>query len=131
MDGGLKMPILEIEIVTRGGESLSPDLPEALAKAAGRALGAPPGRTWVRLRETPSARYAEDGEDTMSFSPVFVSVLKGVIPSRSELAEEALALAEAVGTACQRQTEQVHILFEPPASGRIAFGGKLYIAEGG
>ena len=31
----------------------------------------------------------------------------------------------AIAEACSRPVEDVHILFEPPAAGRIAFGGKL------
>ena len=42
------MPLIEVEIVD--DDELSPTLASRLAEAAGAALDAPAGQTWVRLR---------------------------------------------------------------------------------
>jgi hypothetical protein len=42
-----------------------------------------------------------------------------------EMKREVAALAAAVGAACHRPTEEVHLFYEPPGRGRVAFGGKL------
>jgi hypothetical protein len=91
----------------------------------GRVFGTEPGRTWIRLRELSAARYAEDGGESGAFFPVFVTVLKARLPRGEELEREVRDLAKEIGSACRRSPENVHILYEPPAAGRIAFGGTL------
>lgn len=120
------MPILEVELVTGPGEALPPDLAPRLAEAAAAAMSQPPGRTWVRLRMLPAGHYAEDGGGPPAgVRPVFVSVLKARRPAADALAEEAARLAAALAAVCGRPVENVHILYEEAAAGRIAFGGDL------
>jgi hypothetical protein len=76
--------------------------------------------------------YAENGGGPdLALQPVFIHVLKAAIPAESELQAEAAALAAAVARACKRHLENVHILYDPPAAGRIAFGGRLLKGAGG
>lgn len=118
------MPILTVEIVHGPGTILASDLPQRLADESGRALGAAPGTTWVVLNPVPSTRYAESGGD-QGYLPIFVRVLKRSLPEGTARVEEVAALASAVAQVCGRPREQVHVIYEPPASGRVAFGGAL------
>jgi len=111
------MPILDVELV--GEPPADGDLARRLADAAGVVLKTPPGKTWVRLRFL--SDYAENGGGPPAgIRPVFVSVL-----TADASKDSAEALATAIAEACGRSAENVHILYEPPARGRIAFGGKL------
>jgi hypothetical protein len=56
---------------------------------------------------------------------VFVTVLKAQRPTGSALEAEVRALREGVSRVCGRAVENVHVLYEPDAQGRIAFGGSL------
>lgn len=116
------MPILDVEIV--GDGRFPKGLARLLADAAAVAL-ASPGRTWVRLRSLSVSAYAEDGGTEAGARPVFVTVLRAALPERDSLAAEAAALARAVAEVCGRPVENVHVLYDPPARGRIAFGGEL------
>lgn len=119
------MPIVDVEIVGDFNEpeaSLSRSLADRLAEV----FGSPPGQTWVRLRNLPLNCYAENGEsEPHGANAVFVTVIKGALdePQRREL--EASRIAQVVAAVCSRSPERVHVLFEPPGAGRIAFGGKL------
>lgn len=120
------MPILEIEIIRKPGEVLAPNLASTLSERASEVLGAQPGGTWVKLRFSESALYAEDGGGPPpGVHPVFVRVLKAELPPPVELAAEVEQLTQAIAEACERRPRYVHILYEPPARGRIAFGGRL------
>ena len=120
------MPVLEVELVLRDDEILAEDLAGRIADAAGEVFDAVPGTTWVRLRTLPSSLYAESGggppQDT---HPVFVSVLKADLADSDTLSNEAERLAEAIATRVGRPREHVHVIYEPAARGRVAFGGKL------
>jgi phenylpyruvate tautomerase PptA (4-oxalocrotonate tautomerase family) len=118
------MPILDIEVVLAAGEKVPPGMAAALADAAAGVFGSPEGSTWVRLHELPAERYAEDGGGTAA-KPVFVRVLKAHLPTEAELEQEAPRLTAAIARACGRPAENVHIIYEPPGAGRIAFGGRL------
>ncbi len=120
------MPILTVEIVARESEEISPNLAGAIAGAAGAIFGSAPGRTWVRLHLLPVARYAENGiAPDATPRPIFVSVLKAEPPAGDALAREVAALTAAIGALCGRPADGVHIIYELPAAGRVAFGGKL------
>jgi phenylpyruvate tautomerase PptA (4-oxalocrotonate tautomerase family) len=120
------MPILDVEIVLGPGESTPTGLCAAIADAAAAVFRTPAGHTWVRLRELPQERYAEDGGGPgPEVRPVFVHVLKAAMPPSAELEQEVSALAAAVARVCHRDVENVHIVYEPPGAGRIAFGGRL------
>ena len=56
---------------------------------------------------------------------MFVTVRKAQRPTGPALEAEVRALTEGVARICGRQVENVHILYEPDAQGRIAFGGRL------
>jgi len=120
------MPILTVEIVLRERETLAPGLARSLAVKAGEVFESSPGRTWVRLSALPAQQYAEDGEFTAgAVAPVFVTVVKALVPDPETMQREAARLAEEFAPLCGRPAENIHITYEPPALGRIAFGGKL------
>ena len=121
-----QMPILDVEIVVQPGEVLPDGMSASLANAAASVFGTPPGHTWIRLRELPRDHYSEDGGGPPpGVLPVFVSVLKSQIPPEPALRDEVAALARGIAKVTNRPAEHVHIIYEPPASGRIAFGRTL------
>jgi phenylpyruvate tautomerase PptA (4-oxalocrotonate tautomerase family) len=118
------MPILDIEVVT--ADALGDDLATRLADMAGDVFGSPPASTWVRLRALPPHQYAENlCLQPEGWGAVFVTVLKAECPTGAALKREARLLAEGVARVCGRAVENVHVLYEPNAQGRIAFGGRL------
>jgi phenylpyruvate tautomerase PptA (4-oxalocrotonate tautomerase family) len=118
------MPILDIEIVT--AEALADDLATRLADMAGEIFGSPPASTWVRLRALPPHQYAENrAGDPEGWRAIFVTVLKAQCPTGAALESEVRSLAEGVAKVCARPIEYVHVLYQPNAQGRIAFGGRL------
>ena len=120
------MPIIQVTIVLKEGEQVPPGLASQIANAASTALGSAPGRTWVRLTTLSSDHYAEDsGGPPDGVFPVFVSVLKSDLQPPESLRHEAERLAGAVAAATGKPLTNVHIVYEAPAKGRIAFGGDL------
>jgi phenylpyruvate tautomerase PptA (4-oxalocrotonate tautomerase family) len=119
------MPIIDVEIVTRPGEVLAPSLAGTLADAIGAVLGAAPGKVWVRLRPLPPEGYAENrcGEDRPC--PVFVTLTASAPPEEGRLDLVVRQVTEAVARHADRPGENVHVLVQPAAKGRIAFGGEL------
>ena len=57
------MPIVDIELVAPSTQATVPGRARALADAIGRALGAPTGRVWLRLRLLDATDYAENEVD--------------------------------------------------------------------
>jgi phenylpyruvate tautomerase PptA (4-oxalocrotonate tautomerase family) len=120
------MPILDIEIVVDADEDCEDTLASQLADAAGEVFGTESGRTWIRLHLLPRSQYAENGGGPPSdVKPVFVQVLKAELPDGEHRRREALNLAQRIADVLQRPVDNVHVLYEPPAAGRIAFGGQL------
>jgi phenylpyruvate tautomerase PptA (4-oxalocrotonate tautomerase family) len=119
------VPILEIEMVVDGDETPPPGLAQEIADCAGEVFGTPPGHTWVRLRLLPREHYAENGASSERLRPVFVSVLKAVRPEGSALATEVSELTEAIAAACDRPGANVHLIYAPSATGRVAFGARV------
>ena len=118
------MPIVDVEIVT--SEILDSGLAARIADMAGQVFGGPPASTWVRVRSLPQEHYAENGTvSPEGWRAVFVTVRKAQRPTGSALEAEVRALTEGVARVCGRPVENVHILYEPDAQGRIAFGGGL------
>ena len=121
------MPIVSIEIVANEPPvaTLAGDLAHSLANV----FGGPPSRTWVRLRALD--HYAEGGggppQDVL---PVFVSVLMAAPPTGVARKDQATALTKAVAISCNRPAKNVHIIYESPAAGRVAFGGDLVPTAG-
>ena len=125
------MPLLDIEIVLPPDENAPQGIAAAIAEAAAAVFQSSPGTTWVRLHELSSGRYSENGGGPgPGIQPVFVQVLHASIPPQTELEQEASALATAVARICNRPVEHVHIVYEPGAAGRVAFGGKLFRGKG-
>lgn len=114
------MPILDVELVGAREDGLA----RKIADAAGEVLGTPPGRTWVRVRFLAREDYAENGTDVPGdVRPVLVTVLETKPPQ--DLEAEVRALTAAIAQATGRPAENVHLFYEPPGEGRVAFGGKL------
>ncbi len=117
------MPIVDVELV---GETLvTADTTQRLADAVGEALASRPGGTWVRVRLLESSQYAENGGMPEGVQPVFVTVLERQRPTGQDLADRVSRVTAAVADVVGRDPENVHVLFEESASGRLAFGGRL------
>ncbi|HQW37990.1 MAG TPA: tautomerase family protein [Usitatibacteraceae bacterium] len=119
------MPIFDIEIVRRAGEAVAPGLATRLADALGGALGAAPGKVWVRLRSLAPEAYAENGEGDGRASPIFVTMTASAPPEGEALDRLVAQVTQAVAGLAGRPAENVHVLLQPAAKGRIAFGGKV------
>lgn len=119
------MPIFDIEIATRHGETLVPRLASDLADALGAILGAGPGKVWVRLRALAPEAYAENLEGADRPYPVFVELTASAPPEGEHLDHVAQQVSEAVAHLADRSPENVHVIVQPAAKGRIAFGGKV------
>lgn len=120
------MPVIDVEIVTDPGERLPAGLALTLANRLAEVFASPPGGTWVRLRFLKRDQYAENGGGPVEgVRPIFVSVLKAHLPPLSDRQLEAQQIARIVAALCNRLSENVHVLYLPEASGRIAFGGEL------
>jgi plasmid replication initiation protein len=109
------MLVIEVvELIIRAG------LCQELAEACAIALESRPAGTWVRLRALESWQYAENGPATR---PVFVELILADWP---DTPDQVLAKVAAAVAAClDRPVEWVHVLLQPPARGRVAFGGQL------
>lgn len=120
------MPILNIEIVGAVAQELRSDLATRLADLAGEALNSRPQGTWVKLHFIPREHYAENaGGPANGLLPVIVSLLQAETPEGDALAEQIRFLTEAIAKGVGRPPENIHIIIEPAARGRIAFGGSL------
>ena len=119
------MPILDVEIVTRKGEVLPDALAFELADHLGRAFDAAPGKVWVRLRTLAGDRYAENATGDEQPFPVFVSLTASVLPEGEKLEGRMGMITEVVARLTDRAPDNVHVLVEPAAKGRIAFGGRM------
>jgi phenylpyruvate tautomerase PptA (4-oxalocrotonate tautomerase family) len=121
------MPILDIELVQPdAARPPAAALTQALADAAGHALGAAPGRTWVRLRVLPATQYAENETAVAADElPAFATVLQTRPPQGEALDTEVERLTQALATCLGRDPQRVHVQYAPSAAGRQAFGGVL------
>jgi len=119
------MPILNVEIVARPDEYLSPKLATELANRTGEIFGSAPGSTWVKVHLIARENYAENSSVSEDIYPVFMSVLKAKLPSPDSLQAEVSKLTAAIAQVCGRPQENVHIVYLPAGAGRVAFGGKV------
>jgi len=117
------VPVVDVELV--GDTSVTAQLTQRLADEIGQALDSRPGGTWVRVRLLDQAHYAENGGMDDSVRPVFVTVLERQRPEGEDLARRVGRVTTAVAEATGRPAENVHVLFEASAAGRLAFGGRL------
>jgi phenylpyruvate tautomerase PptA (4-oxalocrotonate tautomerase family) len=119
------MPILEAEIIGEIAAPLRHGLAQRLADAAAQVFETAPQQTWIKLRYLDAQDYAENAGRAPEPLPVFVRIL---LRSSFEIAERrryARELARSFAELCARPAARVHILFDEPAQGRIAFGGEL------
>lgn len=112
----------------REDESFPENTAQSLSETAAKVFQSAPGRTWVKLQLLSAEQYAEDaGGPPEGVAPVFVSVLKATLEEPETLSIEAQSLAQAIGQVLKRPPENVHIFYEPPGRGRVAFGGNLLL----
>ena len=133
------MPIFHIEMLEDASPP-DPGLPKKLADALGLLLEADHGHAWVRVSRCPRGEYAENGDGPVP-PWVFVRVIlralppeipppgHKTIPAAHALAGRALGIARIVSEHTGRELSDVHVYFDPPAAGRIAFGGVLVSAH--
>jgi phenylpyruvate tautomerase PptA (4-oxalocrotonate tautomerase family) len=117
------VPIVDVEMV--GETVVTSEVTQRLADAVGGALSSRPGGTWVRVRQLDPSQYAENGGVPDGVRPVFVTVLERVRPGGEELAEKLARVTTVVAEITGCPAENVHVLFEDGAAGRLAFGGRL------
>jgi hypothetical protein len=119
------MPIVDVELVRLADDDPIPSA-QALATAIGRALGTPPGRTWVRLRTLDAGCYAENEASVPAPGlPVFVTVLHARPPQGDVLEDEVRRLTQTIAECIGCAAERVHVQYAPAGAGRQAFGGEL------
>ena len=119
------MPIVEIEIVLKPNEVIQGITVEELADQLGGIFNSPKGTTWIKVRHLERDRYSENGGTPDGVFPVFVSVLKSILPSRDEMKKEVEMITGAVAQICERPSGNVHVIYLPEGRGRVAFGGQL------
>ncbi|MCZ6618282.1 MAG: hypothetical protein O7E57_09120 [Gammaproteobacteria bacterium] len=121
------MPIVDIELLRdKTSATLEEDLPQRIADGLGDVFQTQPAQTWVKIHHHQRVDYAENHSILpFEISPVMVKVLKSTIPEGEALKEEARRVAETVAAICSCPVSNVHVLYEPEAAGRIAFGGVL------
>lgn len=117
------MPIIDIELVSATRAPAAPGVAQVLADALGDAFEVEAGKVWVRMRALPAANYAENR--TNALEPAFVTILASEPPTGEALRRRVAQVTEIVARHTHRPPELVHVLFEPAARGRIAFGGRL------
>lgn len=121
------MPIVEIEIVLKPNEIIQGEIVEELAEQLAEIFGSPKGTTWVKVRGLTYDHYAENGGTPDRMFPVFVSILKSILPASEEMQKELEMITGAVAQIFGRPSGNVHIIYQPDGRGRVAFGGKLVL----
>jgi phenylpyruvate tautomerase PptA (4-oxalocrotonate tautomerase family) len=117
------MPIVDVELVNGEREMCDGALARTLADALGVAFETPAGRTWVRLRSLPAQAFAENEiAKPLGRDAVFVTILAADI---APLASKVGTITDTVAAIGRRDPARVHVLFEPSARGRLAFGGAM------
>ena len=117
------VPIVDVELV--GDVVITAETTQRLADTIGEALSSRIGGTWVRVRLLAPDNYAENGGLDEATRPAFVTVLEHTRPTGSDLVERIGRVTAAVVAATGRDPDNVHVLFEADAVGRLAFGGRL------
>jgi phenylpyruvate tautomerase PptA (4-oxalocrotonate tautomerase family) len=125
------MPIVTLETLSDDPDSETDALPtpaqlQSLADSLGVLFGSHPSGTWVRARQQQRAYYAENMiEVSDNLRPVIVEILKSDPGTEKERAIEAAAVSALVAQTLRRDTRHVHVIYQPEARGRVAFGGQL------
>jgi phenylpyruvate tautomerase PptA (4-oxalocrotonate tautomerase family) len=115
------MPILNVEVVG-DPSAYAADLATRLANATARVFQSRPQGTWIKVYFLPEAQYAENEGDA---KPVLVSITQGTLPAGEELRRQLADLTQTIADVTGHAAENVHVILEPEARGRIAFGGQL------
>lgn len=118
------MPIVAIEIVLRANEVIRDGIASELADELGRIFDSPSAGTWVKVHGLSADQYAENGGTPEDINPVFVTIIKSEKPSSEAMQKEVERITRAVAQICVRPAENVHVIYELEAKGRVAFGGK-------
>jgi len=119
------MPIVDIEIVLRPNEAIREDMASELADELGEIFQSSPGRTWIKVHLLSAAQYAENGGRLEGVYPVFVTLMKSELSLMEEMQKEVAKITGAVAQICGRPSENVHVIYQPEARGRVAFGGEI------
>ena len=117
------MPIIHVEIVG-DAHDYPQHLPQLIADTAGSVLNSRPGGTWVKVTFLEVSSYAENG-GSVEGHPMIVSLVQAEPPIGDNLRQQVSDLADAIAGVANHPVENVHIVVEPGAKGRIAFGGTL------
>ncbi len=118
------MPIVEVEMVAERKHVAG--LAARIAHDLAPIFGGVASATWVKLRTLDVHDYAEgDGGPSSEVRPAFVTILRADPPAGDDLQDEVRQVTEAVAAVIERPPENVHVLYEPPGRGRVAFGGQL------
>ena len=121
------MPIVNVEIVLREDEILPKNLAIELADELGELFHSPARGTWVKIHSLHVDQYAENGGVPPGVYPIFVTIVKAELPAVEVMQREVEKVTGAVAQICNRPSENVHVIYEPEARGRVAFGGKLVL----
>lgn len=118
------MPIVRVEIIgspVPRTEKLAPTLAQECSPAF------PPNHreVWLQVQLVPGPNWAVSTPSKPGPGPVFVHVVREVNPRGAQLNREIEGLTAAVARVTGRPREQVYVLYEPSARGRMAFGGRL------
>lgn len=121
------MPIVDIEVVLRSNETIRDDMVSELADELGAIFHSARGGTWIKVHSLPANQYAENGGTPDGVYPVFVTIIKSTLPSLEDMQKEVERITGAVAQICRRPSENVHVIYQIEAKGRVAFGGKLIL----
>ena len=119
------MPIVDLQVVGPLPSEQEQGLAQRLADVIGQILGSRPQGTWIKISHLPAEDYAENGGAAPATKPVFAKVLKRELPIGDARHKEVTALTAAIAKECGRPVSMVHLIYEPSARGRVAFGGRL------
>ncbi|MDP6375663.1 MAG: tautomerase family protein [Pseudomonadales bacterium] len=120
------MLIVRIQLVGDAGAPAPHDDLQPLADTRGVVLGSQPVGTWVTLDYLPRERYAANATRmTPDVRPVLVFVTLTALPEENDLSRLVAALTSTIADQLDRPKHNTHVWFEPPAAGRIAFGGNF------
>jgi phenylpyruvate tautomerase PptA (4-oxalocrotonate tautomerase family) len=116
------MPIVLVDMI--GDSPPREGLAKELADACSPAFPPEHREVWVQVRVLPSRGWAVSGQPTGA-NPIFVHVLREVNPQGEALKKEIQGVTTAVARVTGRPMAEVHVIYEPSARGRMAFGGRL------
>ena len=119
------MPIVDLQVVGALPSEQKLGLAQRLADVIGQILGSNAQGTWIKISYLPAEHYAENGGAAPATEPVFAKVLKRALPLGDARHKEVAALTAAIAKECGRPASMVHLIYEPSAQGRVAFGGRL------